>query len=395
VAVPGFTSIIPPLGWKVTGTGDNTVLTDIATRMEEACWCETKSPMGGCCMSTVSKYIKAAKAKAGQGGAPDEKEEFTDCCSGHDETAEAKEDCCRVSAEAATDSGRKLGILAVVGAVFTAVLSSACCWLPLLLIAFGASVAGVAGFFEAYRFWFLGTTGVLLALGFYLVYFRKEKCAPDSPCATPGPKLQRFNKIMLWCATIMVALFSFFPNYIGVIQGNANAGEIIPDNLDQTSMSIEGMTCESCATSLQANLSKVDGVSFAGVDYESASALIGVPKGGKIPEQSLLKAVEEAGYKAKFQNPATKTLNISIKGMSCESCSTGISSALKELDGISMVRIDFSRKSGTISYLPAKANERKIIETIEKSGYEASAIKNPGQSSSTKSCCEAKPPKSK
>ncbi len=38
----------------------------------------------------------------------------------------------------------------------TALLSPACCWLPLLLIAFGASAAGVSGFFETYRPYLLG-----------------------------------------------------------------------------------------------------------------------------------------------------------------------------------------------------------------------------------------------
>lgn len=44
-------------------TGETAVLDDITTRMKEACWCETKSPMGSCCLGTVSKYVKAAKAK--------------------------------------------------------------------------------------------------------------------------------------------------------------------------------------------------------------------------------------------------------------------------------------------------------------------------------------------
>ena len=68
------------------------------------------------------------------------------------------------------------------GAVVAAVLSSVCCWLPLALIAFGVSAGGVSGFFEIYRPHLLGATGLLLAAGFYLVYFRKEQCAPDIAC---------------------------------------------------------------------------------------------------------------------------------------------------------------------------------------------------------------------
>jgi len=361
-----FDHTIEEIEEEIVRTGKSTVLIDIATRMKEACWCETKNPMGGCCMTTVSKYVKEATAKLGPRVASDKNEEFIDCCSGSDEAAEKKEDCNGVPIKPAVDSRRKLGALATTGAVFTAVLSSACCWLPLLLIFFGVSAAGVSGFFKATRFWFLGATGVLLALGFYLMYFRKEKCAPDSACAAPNPKLQRFNKIMLWCATIIVTLFSFFPDYLGVIPGEPNAGEIIPDNLDQISMHIEGMTCQACATTLQANLSKVDDVRFARVDYDNASALIGVPKGSRIPEQSLLKAVEEAGYKATFRNLITKT--IAIEGMTCEACAFGLQQKLSGIAGIKSARVNFSKGQATITAEKSVTNQ-SLQKAVAAAGY--------------------------
>jgi len=308
-----FDHTIEEIDEQVTATGESSVLDDIAIRMREACWCETKSPMGSCCMSTVSKYIKAAKANAGQAVSGAEKEEFKDCCADDKEPAGKVEDCCSAPSDPveknSNDSSRKLGIFATCGAVFTAILSSACCWLPLLLIAFGASAAGVSGFFEAYRFWFLGATGVLLAVGFYLVYFRREKCAEGSTCAIPNPKLLRFNKAMLWVATIVVALFSFFPNYLSVILGSTNAAESIPKNLDQISLTIEGMTCEGCATSLQKSLSEVDGVTYSSVNFDKKSAVIGIPKGDRISEKALIKAVKDAGYTASAKKGDIQTSN--------------------------------------------------------------------------------------
>ena len=50
--------------------------------------------------------------------------------------------------ETQDERGQKVGLWATGGAVISAILSSACCWLPFLLIAFGASAAGVSGFFE-------------------------------------------------------------------------------------------------------------------------------------------------------------------------------------------------------------------------------------------------------
>lgn len=381
-----FDHTIEEIEEQVAATGESTVLTDIASRMKEACWCETKSPMGSCCMSTVSKYIKAAKAKTGQEVAAGKAEEFkdccadhreaekdtADCCSGNGEAAKESSDCCSNTSKPAVDPGRKLGILATFGAVFTAVLSSACCWLPLLLIAFGASAAGVSGFFEAYRFWFLGATGLLLLLGFYLVYFRQQKCAPGSSCATPNTKLNRLNKVTLWVATVMVILFSFFPNYLGVILGDANAGAVIPDKLDQASLSIVGMTCEACTTTIQHHLSKVDGISYAHVDYAKATATIGVPKGSKIPRQALLKEVENAGYKATFQNLLTKTIN--IEGMTCEACAIGAQKKLSEVAGVQNVQVDYENKKATV-VSKASVTDEALKKAVEAAGYKAS-IKN-------------------
>ena len=117
--------------------------------------------------------------------------------------AGADKSCCVVKPSISATAGkpRKAGLWATGGAMVSAVLSSACCWLPLLLIAFGASAAGISSLLEAYRPYLLGLTGLFLATGFYSVYFRKQQCAPGEACAVPNSKLKRFNKVMLWVAT--------------------------------------------------------------------------------------------------------------------------------------------------------------------------------------------------
>jgi Zinc binding domain len=46
--------------WR--SSGKITVLEDIKTRMKIACWCETKSPQGSCCLATVTKCMQAVIA---------------------------------------------------------------------------------------------------------------------------------------------------------------------------------------------------------------------------------------------------------------------------------------------------------------------------------------------
>lgn len=183
------------------------------------------------------------------------------------------------------------------GALLTAILSSACCWLPLLLLAFGASAAGVGSFFEQYRPYLLGVTALLLSRAFYLVYFRKSSCE-DGECSTPNSKLERFNKTILWVAAIAVLGFTLFPNYIGSFLGNSHeqAQPINKEGLTEFVVEIEGMTCEACAVHNQEILKKVSGIRFAKVSYEEKTATLLAEK--IVTEETIQNAIEKAGYKA-------------------------------------------------------------------------------------------------
>lgn len=194
-----------------------------------------------------------------------------------------------------THTRRNLGAWAATGATISAVLSSACCWLPLLLLAFGASATGLSATFEAYRMPSLLAAGSMLAMGFYLVYFRKPVCEPGGACSVPSSRLARLNKGMLWIATVLVGAFAFFPNYVGAIVGGrvADSAEGATVHLE-----IEGMTCEACALHIEKELRSVPGVRAARISYDERRATITADPTTPPTEADLVQAVKRAGYKA-------------------------------------------------------------------------------------------------
>ncbi|PKN59407.1 MAG: hypothetical protein CVU56_00765 [Deltaproteobacteria bacterium HGW-Deltaproteobacteria-14] len=202
----------------------------------------------------------------------------------------------------ARDRGARTGLFASAGAVVAAILASACCWLPLVLIGAGASTVGVAGFFEEYRPVFLGVTGVLLGAGFYFVYLRKPKCAPGEACAVPNRRLLRINKISLWVATVLVVGFATFPNYVGAFFGGDGAGtaavaaQAAPATVTRT-YAIDGMTCEGCAGNIRTAVVDVPGVGAVEVSYADGSATV-VFGDGRVDDAAVLEAVKSAGYTA-------------------------------------------------------------------------------------------------
>ena len=195
-----------------------------------------------------------------------------------------------------TTNSARGGLVAASGSVLAAVVASACCWLPLLLLSFGASAAGLSATFEQMRPWFLGVTAVLLGAGFYLVYLRKEKCAPGSSCAVPRPRLQRFNRAVLWLATIMVAVFAFFPNYVGLLASSSEIDTSSQAEGSVLTLNVEGMTCEACTIHVKSALDDVPGVLDSSVDYEAGRALVSIDRLAPPTEEALERAVAKAGY---------------------------------------------------------------------------------------------------
>ncbi len=298
-----FDHTIEEIEAEVARSGASKVAEDITEKCRRGLdRCEETNPQGSCCLGNVRRAIKEAQARHASGS--------PSLLAGGD--AGAGEDCCVVP-KAGAPAGRaprskNAGLWATAGAVVSAVLSSACCWLPLLLIAFGASAAGVAGFFEAYRPYLLGATGLLLASGFYLAYVRKERCGPGEACAIPNPRLRRLNKVTLWVATAVVLAFAIFPNYVGLLLRGDHSGPVAASPAPGSRtvhFAVSGMTCAACASGLQARLRDLPGVDGAQVDIDSAVATVTLAPGGSV--EAVLRTIAEQGFEGRVKGPAGAT----------------------------------------------------------------------------------------
>jgi len=218
--------------------------------------------------------------------------------------------CCAPDAASTSPArvdSRRASLWAASTSVASAALASACCWLPLLLVTLGLSAAGVASAFEKVRPYFLGVCAVLLGLGFYLVYFRKETCAPGNACATPNRRVTPFNQAMLWVAALLVTVFALFPKWAGVALSfvPSQQADLASPGLSTMSLRIDGMTCESCALTAQRAILAVPGVRDAKVLYTEREARITLDGTSPASTDALLAAVQKAGYEARIASDAT------------------------------------------------------------------------------------------
>lgn len=136
----------------------------------------------------------------------------------------------------------------------SAIMSSSCCWLPVLLLAVGVSGAGIATALEAYRPIFMVVTFGFLGMAFYFTY-RPRRARPGSiataDCCSPQAvqslgkrrfSMMAMNKAMLWGVTVLAVVFLFFPQYVTQFLGTGS--EEITADMTRTELRVEGMTCE-------------------------------------------------------------------------------------------------------------------------------------------------------
>ena len=294
---------------EIRRTGRSTVVQRIKADMSaRGCRCEYVNPLGACCLQSVQAAVADA---LGSTSGKNEAAAATvvahdDCCStvatSDEPTPVTSADASRPRSAASVGGSEsdRTGALAVGGSLVAAILSSACCWLPLLLIALGASAAGVAGVFEAYRPYLMAVAVGSLGFGFYRIYFRRQQCRPGSACAAPNRRLKVLGQVMLWTATALVAAFVFFPNYVGYVIGSPTPSSARTDDaaLVRVEFQIAGMTCPGCANTLQGALLELPGVQAAEVDFATKTAIVRYDALEPVASDRVIEAVRAVGFSA-------------------------------------------------------------------------------------------------
>lgn len=70
----------------------------------------------------------------------------------------------------------------------------------------------------------------------------------------------------------------------------------------------------------------------------------------------------------------TKTQTFKITGMHCTSCAMNIDFDLEDLPGIKKADTNYAKEIAVVEYDPSQTTDKQILETIKKTGYQASII---------------------
>lgn len=153
-------------------------------------------------------------------------------------------------------------------------------------------------------------------------------------------------------------------------------------------LSIGGMTCTSCATSISHALNQLDFVRNVRVNLMTNSASLDYI-GDKALSKEIIAAITHIGFDASLVDsltssssalPSTKSLLspidetrfeavLSIGGMTCASCTSSVGESLRSLPCVDSAEVTLLTNSAVVIF-SGQGNLQKIVDAIEDIGYE-------------------------
>ncbi len=126
---------------------------------------------------------------------------------------------------------------------------------------------------------------------------------------------------------------------------------------------ITGMTCASCAATVEKALSKLPGVSKVNVNLASEKASIDYDP-GQVETKRLSDTISDAGY-----GVATEKTTFNVGGLTCASCVAHVEKALARVPGVVKANVNLASEKATVDFLPGESGPADFKAAVEDAGY--------------------------
>lgn len=137
---------------------------------------------------------------------------------------------------------------------------------------------------------------------------------------------------------------------------------------EKVDLPIAGMTCASCAQTIQKGLSDLKGVDKASVNFATSRATVSYDS-EQAQVKDLISAIRGSGY-----DVGTASIEVSILGIDCASCVQKIEKALLATKGVTRAMVNLATEKAKVEYLPSETRLDEIKGAIESTGYKVIEI---------------------
>jgi Cu+-exporting ATPase len=137
---------------------------------------------------------------------------------------------------------------------------------------------------------------------------------------------------------------------------------------ERVDLPILGMTCASCASTIQKGLSSLKGVDKANVNFANSKATV-LYQPRLVKSEDLVSSVRKSGYEV-----GTASIEIPIQGMQCASCVQKIEKSLLKKKGVLKASVNLATEKAKVEYIPSETDLVEIKEIIEQTGHKVLEI---------------------
>jgi len=142
---------------------------------------------------------------------------------------------------------------------------------------------------------------------------------------------------------------------------------------EKIDLPIVGMSCASCASTIQKTLTSLKGVDKANVNFATSKATI-LYQPQLIKPEDFISSIRKIGY-----DVGTASVEISIQGMECASCVRSIEDSLRKLRGVTQAAVNLATGKAKVEYIPSEVSLAEIKRAIEITGYKVLEIPEGGE----------------
>jgi Cu+-exporting ATPase len=138
--------------------------------------------------------------------------------------------------------------------------------------------------------------------------------------------------------------------------------------MDRIDLPVVGMSCASCASTIQRGLGDLEGVDKASVNFANSKATV-LYQPQLVKPEDLIKSIRQSGY-----DVGTASIEIPVYGMECASCVQNVEKALLGTRGVTKAAANLATEKVRVEYIPSEINIKGIKKIIEGAGYKVLEI---------------------
>ncbi|KAJ3145747.1 ATPase Cu transporting protein 7B [Geranomyces michiganensis] len=155
-------------------------------------------------------------------------------------------------------------------------------------------------------------------------------------------------------------------------------------------ISVKGMTCQSCVKTVTGKVAPMIGVQSVVVDLAKENASVEADT-SLVSPQTIVAAIEECGFDAALRGPSAPSahtsplqhFDISVKGMTCQSCVKTVTGKVAPMIGVQSVFVDLAKENASVELDTSLVEPSTIVAAIEECGFDAALVSDSVSRSST------------